>query len=103
MTSEKRKKVSEQRAVSGEQCECCIGYRRDAGGYTPAMIAREQRHEALAEWLQLKQDESASRCGARQHFQRLPVSETQAKQMGCAAKKMQLTGPLGKLEEVVEQ
>ena len=41
---------------------CCVGFRRDAGGYTPAMIAREQRHEALAEWLQLKQDESASHC-----------------------------------------
>ena len=27
---------------------CCVGYRRDAGGYTPAMIAREQRHEAFA-------------------------------------------------------
>lgn len=85
-----------------ETSECCIGYRRDAGGYTPAMIAREQRHEALAEWLQLKQDESASRCAStqqcqlqRQEKQRLPSEEAGI------AKKMQLTGPLGKLEEVV--
>ena len=93
-----------EEVVSGEQCECCIGYQRDAGGDTPAMNAREQRHGALAEWLQLKQDESASRCGTRQRVQhRLPVSETQATQMGGAGKKMQLTGPLGKLEEVVEQ
>lgn len=88
---------------------CCVGYRRDAGGYTPAMIAREQRHEALAEWLQLKQDESAARCGSSQLFQRQRqteqqlVSTTEAVGAAGTAKKMQLTGPLGKLEEVVSE
>ena len=84
-----------------ETSECCIGYRRDAGGYTPAMIAREQRHEALAEWLQFKQDESAFRCGSTQHCQLQREEEQRVSTSeAVTAKKMQLTGPLGKLEEV---
>jgi hypothetical protein len=113
------------------------------------MIAREQRHEALAEWLQLKQDESAShcRCCRRRREQALdtpagraraaagqvkkrsfwaiyiqkrwfyqdrlgthigktpkrvvfPHQDVGAEEQVATTKKMQLTGPLGKLEEV---
>lgn len=75
--------------------ECCVGFRRDAGGYTPAMIAREQRHEALAEWLQAQQEESTACCcfikaGGTADAGGGAVDDVQ----------MKLTGPLGKLEIV---
>ena len=105
--TDKHNAEEEPRADStGENFECCIGYRRDAGGYTPAMIAREQGHEALAEWLQSKQDESAGRCVSSQGFHcerqtELKVPIPGAVRATGTAKKMQLTGPLGKLEQVV--
>jgi len=66
-----------------EAAACCAGFRRDGGGYTPAMIAREQRHEALATWLEAEQQSS---CCARHS------------EPSTGAEPMQLTGPLGKLE-----
>jgi ankyrin repeat protein len=72
---------------------CCVGFQRDAGGYTPAMIAREQRHEALAAWLQAQQEASAEYCPAAN-----AGGENIAAAGDAADVQMKLTGPLGKLE-----
>ena len=76
------------RAEVEEEELWCLGFIADAGGYTPSMIAREQRHSDLAEWLSAMEVAHAP-VGHRE--ERCPDS-------GEEKRKLVLTGPLGKLD-----
>lgn len=71
------------------QCRCGVGFTRDAGGYTAGMIAREQGHAELSEWLDAVA--AANYCTA--------CASSSASVASCVPvdEQLQLVGPLGTL------
>ena len=72
----------------GSEVALMVGFRADAGGYTPAMIASEQAHHELSSWL----------ATFEQQQQQQPQPQPQPPSTR-GYSKLVLTGPLGKLEE----
>ena len=89
---------------SGGDGYCCVGFLTDGGGYTAELIAREQGHAELADWLAARRAAllaaalPASGCAlAAARCRPTTVGEV-ALAGEAAAPQLVLTGPLGKLE-----